>query len=201
MKPLRPQDISSGALHSGGFFFFFLLLYGIPEENVYIDKNWFLYMKRLIFTLLLPVVLLCCCDKESSVAVQLSNFTDTGCGRENVTTKSWDDWNPTMTLRDTPDGLVITHYDAVLNCSIVNGGIGCDFSIEGNVVKLRTYEKDGDFLKCICPVDEMSATVTGLSIGTEYVLEYTCGSTKYVPIDFYYRKGLDMVIDLDLYSY
>ena len=158
-------------------------------------------MKRLIFTLLLPVVLLCCCDKESSVAVQLSNFTDTGCGRENVTTKSWDDWNPTMTLRDTPDGLVITHYDAVLNCSIVNGGIGCDFSIEGNVVKLRTYEKDGDFLKCICPVDEMSATVTGLSIGTEYVLEYTCGSTKYVPIDFYYRKGLDIVIDLDLYSY
>ena len=47
----------------------------------------------------------------------------------------------------------------------------------------------------------MSATVSGLNIGTEYVLEYTCGSTKYVPIDFYYRKGLDMVIDLDLYSY
>ena len=158
-------------------------------------------MKRLIFTLLLSALLFCSCDKEGSVAVQLAAFTDTGCGRENIMTKSWEDRHPVMTLMDTPEGLVITHNDAVLNCSIVNGGIGCDLSVEGNVVKLRTYEKDGDFLKCICPVDEMSATVSGLSVGNEYVLEYSCGSTTYVPIDFYYRKGLHMVIDLDLYTY
>lgn len=157
-------------------------------------------MKPLVL-ILFSSLLVCFCAKEN--VVQLTGFTDTGCGRETVSvlTKSWDGRVPTLTLKYSPEGLVIIHTDAVLNCSINDGGIGCDFSIDGNVIKLRTYEKNGAFLKCICPVDRMSATVSGLRTGSEYVLEYTCGSTTYVPIDFLYGKDLDKVIDLDLYSY
>lgn len=158
-------------------------------------------MKRLI-SIILPVLLLLSCSKEPAV-VELSGFTDTGCGRENVAalTKSWEGRAPLLTLEYSSAGLLVTHTDAVLNCSINNGGIGCDLSIDGNILRMRTYEKDGNFLKCLCPVDEMKATVSGLRLDTEYVLEYACGSTKYVPINFRFEKGLKKTIDLDTYVY
>ena len=135
--------------------------------------------------------------------MELSGFTDTGCGHDSVAalTKSWEGRVPALTLEYSSAGLIVTHTDAVLNCSIKNGGIGCDLSIEGNVIRMRTYEKNGEFLKCLCPVDEMKATVSGLRLDTEYVLEYACSSTRYVPINFRFEKGLKKTIDLDTYVY
>lgn len=158
-------------------------------------------MKRL-FSILLPVFLLLSCSKESAV-VELMGFTDTGCGHDSVAalTKSWEGRSPALTLEYSSSGLVVTHTDAVLNCSIRNGGIGCDFSVDGNIIRMRTYEKNGDFLKCLCPVDEMKATLSGLVLDTEYVLEYACSSTRYVPINFRFEKGLKKTIDLDTYVY
>lgn len=156
-------------------------------------------MKRIIL-ILFSSCLLWTCSKETKV--ELVSFTDTGCGSETVepATRSGDQAESQLLLEYSKEGLVVTRTNARMNCAIKNGGIACDVSINGNVIILDVYEL-GEKMRCICPVKKMTSTIAGLSQGSDYVLDYRCGGTKYGPFEFRYDKGLQQLIDIDLYSW
>ena len=54
-----------------------------------------------------------------------------------------------------------------------------------------------DLLRCLCPVEKMTQTIAGLSLDTDYILDYRCGGNFYSPIRFRYEKGLSQFFDLD----
>jgi hypothetical protein len=152
---------------------------------------------RKIFIFLCSALLLWGCSKESTV--ELVKSTDSGCAND-LTTRAADSElaDPQLILEYSEQGLVITRTNALLNCSIKNGGIVQEVSTEGNVIRYNAYERDGKTLRCNCIVETMTATIAGLNPGSEYVLEYTCDGS-YAPISFTYKKGLRLVVDLNLY--
>lgn len=143
-------------------------------------------------------MLLClACSKEPSV--QLVDFSNSGCERE---TKAEDyntvDTTPVLILEYSQSGLVLTRSNTYLNCSINNGGIACDVSLDGDTIHFSAYEADGPVLRCMCFVKTISATIGGLSTGRHYTLDYSCGD-DFSPISFTYEKDMKLVIDLSLY--
>lgn len=124
-------------------------------------------------------------------------FTHTGCATQ---TKAWWDGGPSseLILEYTPDGLAVTRTNAQMNCSIKDYGISCEVSISGDEVFYHVYETAGPIANCICPVERMTSTVTGLQENKEYVLHYSCDGS-YIPINFRYHKGLRMVLDAAQY--
>ena len=153
-------------------------------------------MKRIILILFSATILLAC-SKETTVG--LVKFTDTGCDRNSLVpdTKAGSDSKLILSYSD--EGLVITRTNAMLNCSISQGGISCDVSSEENVIECHVYETQGKTLKCMCPVKNMTTTVGGLRLNREYVLYYSCDG-DFAPISFTYSKNLNMVLDADLYK-
>ncbi len=153
-------------------------------------------MKRIILILFSATILLAC-SKET--AVELVSFTDTGCDRNSLVpdTKAGSDSQLILSFSD--EGLVITRTNAMLNCSISQGGISCDVSSDENVIECHVYETQGKTLKCMCPVKNMTTTVGGLRLNREYVLYYSCDG-DFAPISFTYSKNLNMVLDADLYK-
>ena len=155
--------------------------------------------RRLV--LLAAVLLLGACSgnnirPDEAVTVQ---FRHSGCGRDNeVKADAFGDEVPELTLEYTEGGLLITRTNTMLNCSINQGGITCDLSVENDVITYHAYETDGPTLKCVCPVKTMTALVSGLKENTEYILHYTCDGT-YLPLNFRYAKGLKVTFDLSLY--
>ncbi|MBR5073452.1 MAG: hypothetical protein IKX29_07890 [Bacteroidales bacterium] len=155
-------------------------------------------MKR-VFFIILSTCLLWTCSKESE-SVKLVSFSDTGCGSELVEpeTRSGDNAASQLILSYSEEGLVVTRTNAQMNCGIKNGGIACDVSVDGNVIRMHVYEK-GEKMRCMCPVRKMSSTISGLGLGKDYVLEYFCGDAQYGPFEFRYDKGFQQMIDIDLY--
>ncbi len=153
-------------------------------------------MKRIILILFSATILLAC-SKET--AFELVKFTDTGCDRNSLVpdTKAGSDSQLILSYSD--EGLVITRTNAMLNCSISQGGISCDVSSEENVIECHVYETQGKTLKCMCPVKNMTTTGGGLRLNREYVLYYSCDG-DFAPISFTYSKNLNMVLDADLYK-
>lgn len=139
----------------------------------------------------LPLLLFVACNKISPSV----EFTHTGCASE---TKSGDGLKSELILEYTADGLAITRTHALMNCSLKEYGLTCEASVTGNVVHYSVYETAGPIADCICRVEQMSSTVTGLKEDVEYILEYTCDGT-FIPINFRYWKGLRMVLDADMY--
>ena len=152
--------------------------------------------RRLILLASALVLGVCSCNNTRPDVPVTVDFNHTGCGREVV--KSADD-TPALTLEYTDNGLLITRTNALLNCSINNGGITCDLTVQDNIIRYHAYETDGATLKCVCPVALMTALVHGLKENTEYTLQYKCDGS-YRPITFYYAKGLKVSFDLQLYK-
>ena len=98
----------------------------------------------------------------------------------------------------TENGLLITRTYATMNCSINQGGITCELTVEDGTIHYKAYETDGKTLRCTCLVNTMTVLVSGLQENTEYVLVYTCDG-PYRPITFYYWSGLNRPIDLNQY--
>lgn len=155
-------------------------------------------MKRLLF-IILSTCLLWTCSKDQET-VKLVSFTDTGCGSEvmEMATRSGDTDASQLILAYSAEGLVVTRTNAQMNCAIKNGGLACDVSIDGKVIRMHVYEK-GEKMRCMCPVKKMSSTISGLGLGKDYVLEYFCGDAQYGPFEFRYEKGYQQMIDIDLY--
>lgn len=153
-------------------------------------------MKRIILILFSATILLAC-SKETTVG--LVKFTDTGCDRNSLAPETKAGSDSQLILSYSDEGLVITRTNAMLNCSISQGGISCDVSSEENVIECHVYETQGKTLKCMCPVKNMTTTVGGLRLNREYVLYYSCDG-DFAPISFTYSKNLNMVLDADLYK-
>lgn len=153
-------------------------------------------MKRIILILFSATILLAC-SKETTVG--LVKFTDTGCDRNSLVPETKAGSDSKLILSYSDEGLVITRTNAMLNCSISQGGISCDVSSEENVIECHVYETQGKTLKCMCPVKNMTTTVGGLRLNREYVLYYSCDG-DFAPISFTYSKNLNMVLDADLYK-
>lgn len=153
-------------------------------------------MKRIIFILFSATILLAC-SKETTV--ELVKFTDTGCDRNSLVPETKAGSDSQLILAYSDEGLVITRTNAMLNCSISQGGISCDVSSEENIIECHVYETQGKTLKCMCPVKNMTTTVGGLRLDKEYVLYYSCDG-DFAPISFTYSKNLKMVLDADLYK-
>lgn len=113
-------------------------------------------MKRIIFILFSATILLAC-SKETTV--ELVKFTDTGCDRNSLVPETKAGSDSQLILAYSDEGLVITRTNAMLNCSISQGGISCDVSSEENIIECHVYETQGKTLKCMCPVKNMSTTV------------------------------------------
>lgn len=153
-------------------------------------------MKRIIFILFSATILLAC-SKETTV--ELVKFTDTGCDRNSLVPETKAGSDSQLILAYSDEGLVITRTNAMLNCSISQGGISCDVSSEENIIECHVYETQGKTLKCMCPVKNMSTTVGGLRLDKEYVLYYSCDG-DFAPISFTYSKNLKMVLDAELFK-
>ena len=153
-------------------------------------------MKRIILILFSATILLAC-SKETTVG--LVKFTDTGCDRNSLVPETKAGSDSKLILSYSDEGLVITRTNAMLNCSISQGGISCDVSSEENVIECHVYETQGKTLKCMCPVKNITTTVGGLRLNREYVLYYSCDG-DFAPISFTYSKNLNMVLDADLYK-
>ncbi len=153
-------------------------------------------MKRIILILFSATILLAC-SKETTVG--LVKFTDTGCDRNSLVPETKAGSDSKLILSYSDEGLVITRTNAMLNCSISQGGISCDVSSDENVIECHVYETQGKTLKCMCPVKNMTTTVGGLRLNREYVLYYSCDG-DFAPISFTYSKNLNMVLDADLYK-
>ena len=154
-------------------------------------------MKRIIL-ILFSACLLLACSKETTV--ELVKFTDTGCSKGTKAPETKSDSDSQLILAYSDEGLIVTRTNAVMNCSIGQGGITCVVSFDGNTIHLNVYETDGPIMKCICPVSRMSSIISGLREGREYILDYTCAGNTFAPISFTYKKGLNMVLDADLYQ-
>ena len=149
------------------------------------------------FMAIFAVLLLAGCGKDGLQVPQTGEIVSTGCASE---TKAglFSKGEPKLILEYTPDGLRVTMKDMEMNCSIKRGGISCYVSVEGNVIHYSAYETDGATANCSCLVEEMSSVVSGLKLGEEYTIYYSC-VWALVPIDFTYRKGFRKVIDPELY--
>ena len=146
-------------------------------------------------------MLLLACGRQTQEGGPVTvDFKHTGCGRsESVKADGFGDEQPELTLEYKDGSLLITRTNALLNCSINQGGITCEVTLKDDVIHYKAYETDGATLKCVCPVETMTALVGGLRENTEYVLDYTCDGS-YRPITFYYAKGLKITLDLNLYK-
>lgn len=149
--------------------------------------------RRLI--LLAAALLLSACNHNQPDGPVTVDFHHTGCGRNQDTKAGY--VTSQLILEYTDGGLLITRTNATLNCSLVNG-ITCDLNVQDGVIRYHAYVTDGGTMKCLCPVERMTALVSGLRENKEYTLEYSCDNT-YRPITFYYAKGLKVTFDLSLY--
>ena len=146
-------------------------------------------MRKLSF-ILLSLALVAGCSKSD--ALRSKEFSHTGCASETRAGGSWDE--PSLLQLKYENGdLRVTRTNALMNCSIKDGGIACDVSVEGDVIRYVVYEKDGPTANCICPVKEMTSLVTDLQEGKEYTLKYC----HYAPVTFTFKKGLHKVFDVD----
>lgn len=150
-------------------------------------------MKRLVL-FAFAAMLLCGCAKES-LRPSL-DFTHSGCASGVPETKGIFHEDSKLYLKYTDKGLAVIHTNAEVNCIIKENGYVCEVSVEGNTIHYSVHpDWNGPVANCNCLVKEMSSTVTGLKEGTKYVLDYFC-DRNYEPIEFVYKKGLDMHVNL-----
>ena len=149
-------------------------------------------MKKLAVLLLLLPILAGCTKSEIS---RSKEFAHSGCAGD-AATRAWgnDSDASLLTLKYEDGDLRVTRTNATMNCAIKDGGIICDATVDGNVIRYRVYEKDGPMANCICRVEEMSSLVTGLEVGKKYTFEYSCGfGYNYPSFTFVFKKGLRLI--------
>ena len=153
-------------------------------------------MKTMKKLLLLLLVLPVCAGCTKSEVSRSKEFTHTGCASDAATRAGSGGSDVSLlSLKYENGDLRVTRTNATMNCAIKNGGIVCDATVKGNVIRYSVYEKDGPTANCICRVEEMSSLVTGLETGKEYTFEYSCGY-NYPSFTFVFKKGLRLIQDL-----
>ena len=144
-------------------------------------------MKRIGFLLLL-LPIWAGCNWADDPYYGNKEFVHTGCAGSPFTRGiNGSEGESLLTIKYEDGGLRVTRTNAVMNCSIKNGGITCSATVDGNVIHYWATETDGPSANCMCLVEEMSSVVTGLQTGKEYTLDYRC-EIQYPSITFVFKK-------------
>lgn len=153
-------------------------------------------MFKRIILLLLMVPIWAGCTQKHNLQLLSKEFSHTGCASGAETKAGSNDEEVSLLILKYEDGnLRVTRTNAMMNCSIKQGGIACEVSVDGNIVHYKVYEKDGPNANCMCRVEEMTSVVTGLQTGKEYSLDYYCSHAYSLPIPFTFKQGLYLVLD------
>ena len=125
------------------------------------------------------------------------DFKHTGCSP--VTRGLYTDDPSLLTLKYENGDLRVTRTNAELNCAFKERGLTCKAYIEGNVIHYDVvYEQEGiGVADCICLVEKMTSTVSGLEEGQVYVLQYSDLDFSLKPITFTFKKGLHEIYDVE----
>ena len=125
------------------------------------------------------------------------DFKHTGCSP--VTRGLYTDDPSLLTLKYENGDLRVTRTNAELNCAFKERGLTCKAYIEGNVIHYDVvYEQEGiGVANCICLVEKMTSTVSGLEEGQVYVLQYSDLDFSLKPITFTFKKGLHEIYDVE----
>ena len=161
-------------------------------------------MFKRIIPLLFLLPILSGCNQKYNLQLLSKEFAHTGCasGAETKAGSNDEDAVSLLILKYEDGNLRVTRTNALMNCSIKQGGIACEVSVGENIVQYKVYEKDGPNANCMCRVEEMTSVVTGLQAGKEYSLDYFCSHPYYRLIPFTFNEGLYLVLDeaaLNLY--
>ena len=133
--------------------------------------------------------------------MELVRVSDTGCSTSEIfATKSGEVANSRLILEYSAQGLVVTRTNALMNCSVKNGGVGCKVSNTGNTIECEVFENDRNFLRCNCRVGAITSVIRGLRLGEEYTL-YHRSDGVFGPVVFTYTEDLKMVLDADQYMH
>ncbi len=153
-------------------------------------------MKRITYFLAV-VLLLGACNRNNVSGPVSVEFSSSGCAKA---TKADNNNDATLRLKYNEGVLLILRANAMMNCAMGMEGneITCEVSVQDNVIYYNAYVPNPE-MKCMCPVQYMTAYVSGLQENTEYTLEYSCDGT-YRPITFYYTPGFDKTYNLKLYG-
>lgn len=154
-------------------------------------------MKRITYFLAV-VLLLGACNRNDVPGVMSVGFYNSGCARATKAVNN--NFEPTLTLRYTDEGLLILRANAMMNCAMGPEGenVISEVRVQNGIIRYQVYVPE-PHVKCMCPVELTTALVSGLQENTEYTLEYSCDD-DYRPITFYYAPGLDVTYDLKLYG-
>lgn len=125
------------------------------------------------------------------------DFTHTGCSTD--TRGLYTDDPSLLTIKYEDGDLRVTRTNAELNCAFKERGLVCNTRIEGNVIHYDVdYEREEDMVaNCICLVEKMTSTVSGLEEGQVYVLQYSDLDFSLKPITFTFKKGLHEIYDVE----
>ena len=151
-------------------------------------------MKKILL-ITLALAALAGCSKSN--VWQSKDFTHTGCATD--TRSGFDNENPSLLTLKYEDGdLRVTRTNAELNCAFKERGLVCNTRIEENVIHYDVaYEREEDMVAdCICLVEKMTSTVSGLEEGQVYVLQYSDLDFSLKPITFTFKKGLHEIYDV-----
>ena len=154
-------------------------------------------MKK-FFTLILAALAFAGCGLMDGDTAVSYDFIHSGCAK--TTKAGMYDADSELRLTYTPEGLLVIRKNAEVNCAVKQDGLECKVSVEANTIGYRVCQKSDVSANCLCLVEEMSSTVTGLVEGSEYTIYYWCEDERpLVPISFTFDKNLNLIIDTDLY--
>jgi hypothetical protein len=154
-------------------------------------------MKKTLSLLLIACAIFSCnkpCNKPGGeCTLQNTRFEDSGCAKNAGVKSTYGDKPSTITLKYEKGGLRVIINNFLMNCSITHGGIGCEVTMDGNIITYYVFENDGPTVNCCCPVETITSVVEGLEEGKHYALKFS----GYSAIDFTFEKGLISITDLD----
>ena len=129
------------------------------------------------------------------------DFTHSGCAA-GTRADALSDAKPSLLILQYENGnLRVIRQNATVNCSIKERGLVCSAFVEGNALVYRVdYDKEGELLRCVCPVEEMTSLVTGLEEGRKYTFEYRGVDRNLPRFSFTFNKDLFLVKDVDSLS-
>jgi hypothetical protein len=153
-------------------------------------------MKKAIILLCFALPVLAGCSKLNESRAK--DFTHSGCAAGTRADAFSDDKPSLLILKYENGNLRVIRQNATMNCSIKERGLVCSAFVKGNALVYQVdYDKAGEELRCVCPVEEMTSLVIGLKEGEEYTFEY-CGIDRDLPrFSFTFDKDLYLVKDVD----
>ena len=153
-------------------------------------------MKKTLSLLLIACAIVSCDKPGEKGAFQNTRFEDSGCANNAGVKSTYGNKPSTITLKYEKGGLRVIINNISLNCVIKSAGIGCEVTMDGNIITYHVFENGYPSVNCFCHVETITSVVEGLEEGKHYALKFN----GYSAIDFTFEKGLISITDLDSWN-